>query len=51
MRTVDDAVGKHTENVLLDDVRLAIFDAFELYSGYFRDPDGHLWEINWNPPT
>ena len=19
------------------------------YSGYFRDPDGHLWEIIWNP--
>jgi hypothetical protein len=19
------------------------------YSGYFRDPDGHLWEILWNP--
>ncbi|MFZ2050264.1 MAG: VOC family protein [Solirubrobacteraceae bacterium] len=21
-----------------------------IYSGYFRDPDGHLWEIVWNPP-
>ncbi len=20
-----------------------------IYSGYFRDPDGHLWEILWNP--
>jgi catechol 2,3-dioxygenase-like lactoylglutathione lyase family enzyme len=20
-----------------------------IYSGYFRDPDGHLWEIIWNP--
>lgn len=19
------------------------------YSGYFRDPDGHVWEICWNP--
>ena len=19
------------------------------YSGYFRDVDGHLWEIAWNP--
>jgi uncharacterized protein len=19
------------------------------YSGYFQDPDGHLWEIVWNP--
>jgi len=20
-----------------------------IYSGYFRDPDGHLWEVAWNP--
>jgi len=19
------------------------------YSGYFADPDGHLWEVTWNP--
>lgn len=19
------------------------------YSGYFEDPDGHLWEVGWNP--
>ena len=19
------------------------------YTGYFRDPDGHLWEFVWNP--
>ena len=22
---------------------------WDIYSGYFRDPDGHLWEIAWNP--
>lgn len=22
-----------------------------IYSGYFRDLDGHLWEIIWNPQT
>src|SRR5438046_1017546 len=22
-----------------------------IYSGYFRDPDGHLWEIIWHPPS
>jgi uncharacterized protein len=22
---------------------------WSIYSGYFRDPDGHLWEIIWNP--
>ena len=21
-----------------------------IYSGYFRDLDGHLWEVLWNPP-
>lgn len=20
-----------------------------IYSGYFEDPDGHLWEVLWNP--
>jgi hypothetical protein len=25
-------------------------DAFwDGYSGYFADPDGHLWEVAWNP--
>jgi hypothetical protein len=19
------------------------------YTGYFADPDGHLWEVAWNP--
>jgi uncharacterized protein len=23
--------------------------AWDIYSGYFRDPDGHLWEIIWSP--
>ena len=22
-----------------------------IYSGYFRDPDGHLWEVIWNSRT
>ena len=22
-----------------------------IYSGYFKDPDGHLWEVIWNPQT
>ncbi len=25
--------------------------AWGIYSGYFKDPDGHLWEIIWNPKT
>jgi catechol 2,3-dioxygenase-like lactoylglutathione lyase family enzyme len=23
--------------------------AWGIYSGYFQDPDGHLWEVIWNP--
>lgn len=23
--------------------------AWGIYSGYFRDLDGHLWEVIWNP--
>ena len=23
--------------------------AWGIYSGYFQDPDGHLWEVAWNP--
>ncbi len=23
--------------------------AWGIYSGYFEDPDGHLWEVIWNP--
>jgi catechol 2,3-dioxygenase-like lactoylglutathione lyase family enzyme len=22
---------------------------WSIYSGYFRDPDGHLWKVIWNP--
>jgi catechol 2,3-dioxygenase-like lactoylglutathione lyase family enzyme len=22
---------------------------FGIYSGYFQDPDGHVWEVIWNP--
>lgn len=25
--------------------------AWGIYSGYFKDLDGHLWEIIWNPKT
>jgi hypothetical protein len=31
-------------------IRKAAQDAFwGGYSGYFSDPDGHLWEVAWNP--
>lgn len=22
---------------------------WEGYAGYFQDPDGHVWEVAWNP--
>ena len=35
------------------DAGAAVTEAHErpwgIYSGYFRDPDGHLWEVIWNP--
>jgi catechol 2,3-dioxygenase-like lactoylglutathione lyase family enzyme len=30
-------------------VRPALSASWGGYSGYFRDPDGHLWEVAWNP--
>lgn len=30
-------------------VKLAASTFWGGYAGYFRDPDGHLWEVVWNP--
>jgi len=33
-------------------ITLAVSDldrALTFYSGYFRDLDGHLWEVMWSP--
>lgn len=30
-------------------VKLAQATFWGGYAGYFRDPDGHLWEVVWNP--
>ncbi|MFB5677749.1 VOC family protein [Paenibacillus terreus] len=31
-------------------IKVPAHDAFwGGYSGYFQDPDGHLWEVVWNP--
>ena len=27
----------------------AVMHPFGVYSGYFADPDGNLWEVAWNP--
>ena len=30
-------------------VKAAVEAPWGGYSGYFADPDGHLWEVAWNP--
>jgi catechol 2,3-dioxygenase-like lactoylglutathione lyase family enzyme len=44
-----DAIMKVAEKagaVITDPARTRFWGG---YSGYFHDPDGHLWEIAWNP--
>jgi uncharacterized protein len=56
--SIGHAVGSREEvDALLDvaekagaTVTVKAYDRpFGVYSGYFKDPDGHLWEILWNP--
>jgi predicted lactoylglutathione lyase len=35
--------------MLLSLIRHTIARPWGIYSEYFRDPDGRLWEIIWNP--
>ena len=44
-----DAVMQQAKNAgarITDPARTRVWGG---YSGYFQDPDGHLWEIVWNP--
>jgi uncharacterized protein len=49
--------SKHEVDAIMDEVRRAgakivrpAADTFYGgYAGYFQDPDGHLWEVAWNP--
>ena len=45
---VDDVMEQaaHAGAIITDPARDRFFGG---YSGYFRDPDGHLWEVIWNP--
>jgi catechol 2,3-dioxygenase-like lactoylglutathione lyase family enzyme len=43
--TIMKAAGK-AGAVITDPARARFWGG---YSGYFHDPDGHLWEIAWNP--
>jgi catechol 2,3-dioxygenase-like lactoylglutathione lyase family enzyme len=45
---VDDVMGQAARAgaTITDPARDRFFSG---YSGYFRDPDGHIWEVIWNP--
>ncbi len=44
-----DAVMEQARNAGAKIVRQAHDTFWGGYAGYFQDPDGHLWEIAWNP--
>lgn len=44
-----DAVMKQAENAGAKIIKSAQDTFYGGYSGYFQDPDGHLWEVVWNP--
>lgn len=44
-----DAVLADAENAGAEITQPARETFYGGYAGYFRDPDGHLWEIAWNP--
>ncbi len=44
-----DAVMAQARNAGATIVRPAHATFWGGYAGYFQDPDGHLWEIVWNP--
>ena len=44
-----DAVMRQAEQAGAKVVREAHDTFWGGYAGYFQDPDGHLWEVVWNP--
>ena len=44
-----DTVMAHARNAGATIVKQAHDTFWGGYAGYFQDPDGHLWEIVWNP--
>ena len=44
-----DAVMREAEGAGATIVRAARDTFWGGYAGYFQDPDGHLWEVVWNP--
>lgn len=48
-REAVDAVMAEAERAGAGIVKRATETFYGGYAGYFRDPDGHLWEVAWNP--
>lgn len=48
-RTEVDAVMAQAATAGADIIKAAHDTFWGGYSGYFQDPDGHLWEVVWNP--
>jgi uncharacterized protein len=44
-----DAVMEQARNSGATIVKPALDTFWGGYAGYFQDPDGHLWEVAWNP--
>lgn len=44
-----DAVMQQAQHAGADIIKAAQPTFWGGYGGYFRDPDGHVWEIVWNP--
>jgi catechol 2,3-dioxygenase-like lactoylglutathione lyase family enzyme len=44
-----DVVMKQAQNAGANIIKPAEATFYGGYAGYFQDPDGHLWEIVWNP--
>jgi uncharacterized protein len=44
-----DAVMRQAQRAGATIVKQASDTFYGGYAGYFQDPDGHLWEIAWNP--
>ena len=48
-KTEVDAVMQRAANARATIVKKAHDTFWGGYAGYFQDPDGHLWEVAWNP--
>ena len=48
-RAAVDAVMAEAESAGATMVKPAADTFYGGYAGYFQDPDGHLWEVAWNP--